>query len=66
VTEEHIASGLSRPAAGGVRGETGEEHLAGLEVDEEQHVVAAQGHGVDGEEVAGDGCLGAEELGPGH
>ncbi len=40
---------------GRVRRETGVEHLAGLDVDEEEDVVAAQRGGVDGEEVRCDG-----------
>jgi hypothetical protein len=39
---------------------------AGLQLDEEQHVVAAQQRGVDGEEGAGDdaGRLSAQKLTP--
>ena len=58
VAEEEVAGGLGCPGAGGVGGETGEDHLSGGDVDEEQAVVAAQRGGVDGEEVAGDGSLG--------
>jgi len=66
VAEEQVAGCLGGPVAGGVRGETSEDHLAGFDVDEEQDVVAAQECCVDGEEVARDSGLGAQELGPGH
>ena len=44
----------------------GEVHAAGLQLDEEQHVVAAQQGGLDGEEVARDDArrLRAQELTP--
>ena len=66
VAEEQVAGRLGGPRAGRVGGDPGVEDLAGGDVDEEQHVVAAQRDGVDGEEVAGDRGLGAQELGPGH
>ena len=56
---EQVAGGLGGPGAGRVRGETGEDHLARLDLDEEEDVVAAKAGGVDGEEVTCDGCLGA-------
>ena len=66
VGDEQVAGGLGGPGAGWVGGDTGVDHFAGVHVDEEQDVVAAQECGVDGEEVACDCCLGVEELGPGH
>jgi hypothetical protein len=38
----------------GVGGDAGEVDAAGLQLDEEQDVVAAQQRGLDAEEVAGD------------
>jgi hypothetical protein len=64
VFEEQVAGGLGGPGAGRIRGETSEDHLARLDLDEEEDVVAAKGGGVDGEEVTCVGCLGAQELGP--
>ena len=43
------------PGPGRIGGGTGVEHLPRGDVDEEQHVVAAEDGGVDGEEVAGHG-----------
>ena len=65
MAEEQVAGGLGRPVAGRVCGDAGVEHLAGGDVDEEQDVVAAEQGCVDGEEVAGHGGLGVEELRPG-
>jgi hypothetical protein len=56
MVQEQVAGGLGGPRAGWVRADAGEEHLSGLDVDEEQGVVAAKRGGVDGEEVAGDGA----------
>ncbi len=66
VADEQVAGCLCGPGAGRVGGDAGVDHLSGVDVDEEQDVVAAQERGVDGEEVAGDRGLGVEELGPGH
>jgi hypothetical protein len=63
---EQVPCRLGGPRPGRVGGDPGKEHLAGGDVDEEQQVEAAQGCSVDGREVTGDGCLGAQELGPGH
>ncbi len=65
VLKEQVAGSLGGPRAGRIGGDAGEEHLAGGDVDEEQHVVAAQQCGVDGQEVAGDCSLGVQELRPG-
>jgi len=65
VADEKVPGGLGGPGAGRVGGDTGEDDLAAADFDEEQYVVAAQECGVDGEEVAGDGGLGVQELGPG-
>jgi hypothetical protein len=61
-----VPGGLCRPGAGRVRGDAGEMDAAPVELDEEQHVVATQHDGVDGEEVAGDdpGRLGTQECRP--
>ncbi len=48
----------------GVGGGTGEDHLSAGDVDEKQHVVPAEQGGVHGEEAAGDGGLGVQELRP--
>jgi len=49
-----------------VGGDASDVDAAAVEFDEEQHVVAAQRDGVDGEEVAGEdpGCLVAKERRP--
>src|SRR5512132_3874772 len=56
----------SRPRlrAGGVSRAADEPDASAFVRDQEQHVVAAQKHALDGEDVAGDdaGRLGAEEL----
>ncbi len=59
---------LGHPGAVGVGRDAEEVDDAPLELDDEQHVVAAEQDGVDGEEVGGhDGVgLGAEELDPGR
>ena len=66
VAHREVAGGLGGPGAGRVRGDAGEVHAAAVEFDEEQHVVAAQHDGVDGEEVARDdpGGLGTQERRP--
>ncbi len=66
VGDDQVAGVLCGPGSGWVGGDTGEEHLTRLHVDEEQDVVAAHERGVDGEEVAGDCGLGVQELGPSH
>lgn len=66
VCDEQVPCGLGGPCSGGVRGDAGEEDLAGVHLDREQNVVMPQDRGIDGEEVAGDGGLGVKELGPGH
>ena len=57
---------LRSPHAGRIRGYAGAVHAAGLEFDEEQHVVATQQHRIDGEEVTRhDPCrLAAQERCP--
>lgn len=65
VAQEQVARCLGGPQPGRVRGDAGVEHAAGFDVDEEQHVVAAKGGGVDGEEVGCDRSLGAQKPGPG-
>lgn len=66
VAKEEVAGCLGGPGAGRVFGDPAEVHGAGGDVDEEEQVVAAQRDGVDGGEVACNGGLGAQELGPGH
>ena len=66
MTHEEVARRLGGPGAGGVGGDAAVEDFAVGDVDEEQQLVAAQQGGVDGYEVAGNGGLGAQELGPGH
>jgi hypothetical protein len=67
VAHHEVPGRLGRPVAGRVLGHAGEVHPAGVDFDEEQHVVATQRDGVDGEEVTREdpGCLGAQELCPG-
>jgi hypothetical protein len=57
---------LGDPGARRVRRDSGEVYSAGVELDEEQDVEAAEQHGVDGEEVRGEyrGGLGPDELAP--
>ena len=64
--EEEVAGLLGGPGAGRVGGDPGEVDAAGVDLDEEQHVEAAQQHGVDGEEVRRDhgAGLGADERRP--
>ena len=64
--EAEVARLLGDPAAVRVRGRACEVDAAGLQLDEEQHVVAAQQRGLDGEEVASDDArrLRAQELTP--
>src|SRR5215470_13209857 len=54
------------PGAARVGGDAKEVHDASFDLDDEQHVVAAEEGGVDGEEVGGDDTfgLGTEELVP--
>jgi hypothetical protein len=42
VAEEQVAGGLGGPGARRIRGETREEHLAGVDVDEDHAMVLAQ------------------------
>jgi len=67
VGHHEIPGGLGGPRAGRVGGDPGEMHATCLEFDEEQHVVAAEQDGVDGEEVTRDdsGRLRAEKRRPG-
>ena len=51
VAHHEVPGCLGRPGAGRVGRDPGEVHAAAVEFDEEQHVVAAQHDGVDGEEV---------------
>ena len=64
--EAEVACLLSHPGAGGVRRPAGQPDAPACVGDEEQGVVAAQEHALDGEEVAGDDArrLGAQELAP--
>jgi hypothetical protein len=64
--EAEVARLLADPGAGRVGRAASEPHAAACVRDEEQHVVAAQEHCLDGEEVAGDDArrLGAPELAP--
>ncbi len=57
---------LGGSGAGRVGGGAGVEHLAGVDLDEEQDVVAAQQRGVDRQEVARDRSLRLQELAPGQ
>jgi hypothetical protein len=52
--EAEVARLLGDPRAVGVRGDAGEVDAAGLQLNEEEDVVAAQQRGLDAEEVAGD------------
>jgi hypothetical protein len=55
--DAEVARLLGDPATVRVRRDAGEVDAAGLQLDEEQHVIAAQQRGLDAEEVAGDdGC----------
>ena len=58
VVDEQVPGGLGGPWSGGVGGDSGVDHLASVDLDEEQDVVAAQECVIDGEEVAGDRGLG--------
>ena len=64
--EAEVACLLGHPGAGRVGRATGKPHAPACVRDEEQHVVAAEEHALDGEEVAGDDArrLGAQELAP--
>ena len=48
---EQVAGLLGHPRAGGAGSEAGQAHPAGAVLEEEQHIQAAQEHGVDVEEV---------------
>ena len=64
--EAEVTRLLGDPGPGRVRRAAGQPHASACVRDEEQHVVAAQEHALDGEEVAGDDArrLGAQELAP--
>ena len=64
---QQIPSGLGGPGPVGVGSDPCEVYSAGVDFDEEEHPVAAQGHGVNTEEVGGDHSfgLGRDELRPG-
>jgi hypothetical protein len=66
LAEAEVARLLGNPAAGRVRGAAGEVDAAGSELDEEEHVVAAERDRLDGEELTGERArrLLAEELPP--
>ena len=66
VAQQQVSRGLGGPGCGGVGGDAAVEDFAVGDVDEEQQVVVAQQGRVDGHEVAGNGGLGAQELGPGQ
>jgi hypothetical protein len=59
-----VARHLGDPRAVGVGGHAEEVHDAALDLDHEEHVVAAEQHAVDGEEVGSQDQfrLGTEEL----
>jgi hypothetical protein len=61
-----VACLLGDPAPGRMCSHAGEEHLASVEVDEEQHIEPAKRNGVDREEVTGEraGSLCSKELRP--
>src|SRR5215207_603876 len=56
--EAEVARLLSHPGAGGIGRATGEMDAPAAKLDEEEHVQAAQGDGLDGEEVAGEHARG--------
>jgi hypothetical protein len=64
--EAEVARLLGDPGAGGVGRAAGQPDASDFVRDEEQDVVAAQEHALDGEEVAGHDArrLGAQELAP--
>jgi hypothetical protein len=64
--EHEVACLLGDPASVWVGAHAGEVDSSGLDLDEEQNVVAAQERGLDREEVAGDdaGRLCLQELAP--
>ena len=66
VAQEEVAGGLGGPGPGGVGGDAGEVDASGVDLDEEQHVKAAEGDGVDTEEVCCDHGVGlaVDELAP--
>ncbi len=57
---------LGGPLPGGVRGDSGELHAPGGQLDEHECIEATEQHGVDGEEIAGDDPVGlcAQERAP--
>ena len=61
-----VACRLGGPWAGRVRGDTGEVHAAGVKLDEEQDMEAAQHDAVNAEEIGSDDgvSLGLNELPP--
>ena len=61
-----VARHLGDPAPDRVRSHASQEHLATLEVDEEQHIAPTKRDGLDGEEIAGEraGSLCSKELRP--
>ena len=64
--EAQVACLLGNPPAVRMRIAASEVHAAALKLDEEEHVVAAQERGLDGEEVTGDdaGRLRTQEVAP--
>jgi hypothetical protein len=64
---QKVAGLLSHPLTGGAGGDAGQMHAAGAVLNEEQHVQAAQEHGVDVEEIHGQdrGGLPAQKRSPG-
>jgi hypothetical protein len=70
VLERHgeIARLLGDPAADRMLGDTGQEDLAALKINEKQNIEPSERDRVDVEKVARQraGCLSSEELGPGR
>ena len=64
---QEVTGPLSHPRAGGVGGDPGQVHAGGAMLDDEQHVQAAQEHGIDVEEVRSGNrlCLPGQERTPG-
>ena len=64
--EAEVARVLGHPGAGRAGGAASEPDTAAAVRDEEQRVVAAQHHALDGKEIAGDdaGCLRPQKLAP--
>jgi hypothetical protein len=62
-----VPSNLGAPGCIGCPvGHPTNEHLSGLQIDEEQHMERLQSHGLNGEEITGNDrrCLGPHELAP--